>query len=206
MGGCTQFLAKAQGLLKQIRNALTKEIRNFIWADECHAPRVGLDHLEYTKEQGGIKLLNLKSRDKAIEMVWLRDYLNLMKVHPAWAFITDILLDETTPAMLDKKTRQNAFLQKWNIPTSGKRANKLGKDTIRMIKTAKKYKATFMPINLSCNLREKLPAWSHIGMEKAIPRNLQAKCLAKNHSVTRIKDLLRITEHLQGTYDRGLHR
>jgi exonuclease III len=59
VGGRTQFLAKAQGMPKHIREALTKEIRNFIWEDENHAPRLGLNHLENTKEQGGIKLLNL---------------------------------------------------------------------------------------------------------------------------------------------------
>ena len=206
VGGRTQFLAKAQGMPKRIREVLTKEIRNFIWGDECHIPRVGLDHLENTKEQGGIKLLNLKARDEAIEIVWLRDYLNLTKTRPSWAFITDILLNETTPLTLDQKTRQNAFLQTWDIPTTGKRADKLGKDTVRMIKAAKKYKATFAPINISRTLRENLPAWNHLGMEKTIPRNTQAKCLAKNHNSTRVKDLLRITERLQGVYDRGNHQ
>lgn len=82
VGGRTQFLAKAQGIPKRIRKALTNEIRNFIWEDENHAPRLGLEHLEKTKEQGGIKLLNLKTRDEAIEIVWLRDYLNLTNTRP----------------------------------------------------------------------------------------------------------------------------
>lgn len=206
VGGRTQFLAKAQGIPKRIRQALTNEIRKFIWEDKNHKPRIGLEHLEKVKEQGGIKLLNLKARDEAIEIVWLRDYLNLMKRRPTWAFVTDILLNETTPATLDKKTRQNAFLQKWDIPTSGKRANKLGKDTIRMIKAAKKYKAAFAPINLSRELRERLPAWRHLGEEKTIPRNKEARCLAENHKTVRIKDLLKITERLEGDYNRGQHR
>ena len=206
VGGRTQFLAKAQGMPKRIRKALTNEIRNFIWDDKNHTPRIGLDHLEKTKEQGGIKLLNLKTRDKAIEIVWLRDYLNLTNTRPTWAFVTDILLNETTPATLDENTRQNAYLQKWDIPTAGKRANKLGKDTLRMIKTTKKYNATFAPINISRKLRERLPAWRHLGEEKTIPRNQQAKCLAKNHNSAKVKDLLRITERLRDDHDRGQHK
>src|ERR1700744_3176183 len=98
-----------------------------------------------------------------------------------------------TPATLDEKTRQNTFLQKWDIPTIGKRANRLGKDTLRMIKAAKKYKAMFTPINLSKELREKLLAWRHLGEEKITPRNQQAKCLAKNHNAAKVKDMLKIT-------------
>lgn len=130
----------------------------------------------------------------------------MTNTRPTWAFVTDILLHETTPATLDEKTRQNAFLQKWDIPTIRKRANRLGKDTLRMIKAAKKYKAMFAPINLSKELREKLPAWRHLGEEKITPRNQQAKCLAKNHNAAKVKDMLKITERLQEDYKRGTHK
>lgn len=108
--------------------------------------RLGLDHLESTKESGGVKLLNPKTRNDAIDIVWLKGYLNLTDTRPTWAFITDILLNETTPTTLATPTG--------NL----KRAEKIGADTLRMIKAAKKYKATFALINLSRRLREKLPA------------------------------------------------
>ena len=82
----------------------------------------------------------------------------------------------------------------------------MGKDTIRMIKAAKKHKAAFAPINLSRKLKEKLPTWRHLGMESTTPRNRQTKCLAINHRSTKIKDLLQITERLLETYNRGPHR
>jgi hypothetical protein len=81
VGGRTQFLTKAQGMPEQIREAITKEIRRFLWENDDHVPRLGLNHLEKTKEQGGIKLLNL----------------NLTQMCPAWAFVTDILIHETIP-------------------------------------------------------------------------------------------------------------
>ncbi|KAH9166360.1 hypothetical protein EDB89DRAFT_1857595, partial [Lactarius sanguifluus] len=186
----TQFLTKAQGMPDPIREALTKEIRHFIWEDDDHIPCLGLNHLERPRGVGGIKLLDIKARNEAIELVWLREYLNLTHMRATWAFVTDILINETTPKNLNKHTRNNTFLQKWNIPTQGKRADRLGEDTLRMIKTAKKYNAVFALINLSQNLREQLLTWRHLGLEKAIPQNQQSRCLAKNHALIRVKDLL----------------
>ncbi|KAH8993388.1 hypothetical protein EDB92DRAFT_1796418, partial [Lactarius akahatsu] len=188
-----------------IREALTKEIRNFLWGEDVNVPRLGLNHLENTKDDGGIKLLNLKNRNEAIEIAWLKGYLNLTESRPTWAYVSDILINETTPKNLNENTRVNAYLQNWKIPVKGKRTDKLGEDTIRMVKTAKKHNATFAPINISKDLREALPAWQHLGIEKTAPQNPQSRCLTKNHKSTRIRDMLKITERLQGQYSRGTH-
>lgn len=204
--GRTQFLAKAQGMPENIQEALVKEIRNFIWEDKTYTPRLSLQHLGAPKEEGGIKLLNLKARNEAIELIWIKGYLDLTSSQPTWAFMTDILLNETTPKSLNDNTRQNAFLQKWNVPTRGPRAEKLGLDTLRMIKAAKKYNTVFAPINLSRQLRERLPAWQHLGVEIPPPQNPQSRCLANNHESSRTKDMLKITERLQFSYTRGTHK
>ena len=205
VGGRTQFLTKAQGMPSGIQDALTKEIRNFIWDDANHVPRLGMTHLSCTKDVGGIKLLNLKTRNEAIEIVWLRDYLNLTHARPTWAFVTDVLINETTPSTLDEHTRSNAFLQNWKIPTRGKRAEKMGGDTLRMLKTANKHNLAFAPINISQDLRKRLPAWQHLGIERQVPKNPRSKCLAKNHQSRRVKNMLEVTERLQGEYRGGLH-
>ena len=134
---------------KPIREALTNKIKKFIWEDNNHVPRLGMNHLEQKTEEGGIKLLNIKNRNEAIEIVWLKNYLNLTSSRPTWAYVTDILINETTPASLDENTRHNAFLQNWKIPIRGKRAERLGKDTLRMVRAAKKHKVAFAPINIS---------------------------------------------------------
>jgi hypothetical protein len=169
-------------------------------------PRLSLTHLEAPMEHRGIKLLNLKIRNEAIETVWLKDFLNLTESHQTWAAITDILINKMMPPLLKETTRQNTFLQKWSILTAGKNVKKLGTDTIRMIKTAKKYNTTFTPINLSRKLREQLPTWRHLGIEKTIPQNKQAKCLAKNHKSAKVKDLLKVVEHLQRVPGGGPHK
>ena len=199
VGGRTQFLTKAQGMPETIRDALTKEVRNFIWDDTEHVPRLGMNHLTDTKDVRGLKLLDLKIRNEAIELIWLRDYLNLTHTRPTWAFVTDVLINETTPLSLDENMRVNAFLQNWKVPTKGKRAERLGEDTLRMLKAAYKHNVAFAPINISHDLRERLPTWQHLGIEKQAPRNPRTKCLVKNHKSKRVKDLLNLTDRLKGT-------
>ena len=205
VGGRTQFLTKAQGMPVNIQEALTREIRNFIWDDANHVPRLGMNHLSNAKDIGGLKLLNLKTRNEAIEIIWLRDYLNLTGTRPTWAFVTDVLINETMPPTLDEETRINAFLQNWRIPTRGKRAERLGEDTTRMLKAAYKHNIAFAPINISQDLRERLPAWQHLGIEKQIPRNPRAKCLAKTHKSKRVKDMTNMSARLRDDYERGPH-
>lgn len=72
---------------------------------------------------------------------------------------------------MNEDTRANTFMQNWKIPTRGKRAEKLGEDTMRMIKAAHKHNVAFAPINILQELRKRLPAWQHIGVEKQLPRN-----------------------------------
>jgi hypothetical protein len=91
--------------------------------------------------------------------VWLKEYLRAKPDRPTWAKITDALINDLAPTKLRPEARQLSFLQKWNVPTKGKRAQKLGNDTIRMLKAAHKYKLTFAPLNISRTLRSQLPAW-----------------------------------------------
>ena len=72
-------------------------------------------------ESGGIKLLNLKNQNEAIELVQLKDYLNFLNSQPTWAPVTDILINETTPAYLNEETRHNAFLQSGTFQLQGRR-------------------------------------------------------------------------------------
>ena len=72
---------------------LEKIIRNFIW-DESKPP-VSMNTLYLPIAQGGIKLLDLESRNKAIEIMWLKSYLTLGHKRPTWAYIADVLIGES---------------------------------------------------------------------------------------------------------------
>lgn len=47
--------------------------------------------LQGWKDEGGIKLLNLRHRNDAIELVLLKEYLSKNSTRPMWAYMMDIL-------------------------------------------------------------------------------------------------------------------
>ena len=204
VGGRTQFITKAQGMPKNITDTLTNIIKNFIW-DDAPNPRLALPALHARKENGRIELLNLNHRNDTIELVWLKEYLSENTNRPTWAYMMDILINETAPNNLPEKVRENSFLQKWSAPTKGKRAEKIGNDTIRMLKAANTYKVNFAPVRVSKNLMMAMPAWLQIGHEKTIPVNPQARCLINAHNTKTVKDLCRTTERLRRIYRGGIH-
>jgi hypothetical protein len=118
--GCSQFLTQAQGMPKHIEDALIKLIRNFIW-EENATPRIALEYLYYPIKKGGLNLLDIRARNEAIEIIWLKAYLNMSPERPTWAKITDIILDTTAPQGYNAQARMNTFLQTWNVPTWGTR-------------------------------------------------------------------------------------
>ena len=118
IGGYMQFLTQAQGMLQHIEHAITKMIRNFIW-EESTSPRIALNHLHHTIEEGRLNLIDIKTRNEAIEIIWLKAYLNMSPTRPTWAKITDIILDASAPQGYNAQARLNAFLQTWDIPARG---------------------------------------------------------------------------------------
>ncbi|KAG2335301.1 hypothetical protein BDR05DRAFT_837851, partial [Suillus weaverae] len=86
-----QFLTKAQGMPKSIESALIKMIRNFIWND-ARTSSINLEQMYKKKEEGGINPLDIKSRNEAIEIIWVKSYLDLSKSRPTWALLMDLIL------------------------------------------------------------------------------------------------------------------
>ena len=94
-GGMTQFLAKAQGMPHQIENELVRIICFFIWDESTAPPMIAIKKLYAPKEQGDINLLNLPAWNKAIDLTWLRAYLDLSPSRPNWAFVTSVVIDRS---------------------------------------------------------------------------------------------------------------
>lgn len=118
VGGHTQFLTKAQGMPPHIKEALIKVIRDFMWEKDTH-PRIALEYLYLPMNEGGLNLLDIKARNEAIELIWLRDFLNLTPSRQLWARVTDILINATAPPGASSIAITNSFLQTWNPPTRG---------------------------------------------------------------------------------------
>ncbi|KNZ72332.1 hypothetical protein J132_04022 [Termitomyces sp. J132] len=61
---------------KQVEDLLEKIIRNFFWNSESK-PTIGLNILRCPQEKGGRKLLDIRVRNKVIEIMKAKRYLNL---------------------------------------------------------------------------------------------------------------------------------
>lgn len=204
VGGHTQFLTKVQGMPKRVEETLTKIIRNFMWEDDS-SPRIALEVLRRPKEEGGLGLLDIQTRNEAIEITWLKAYLDFGPNRPDWAKITDLMMDTAAPKNTIPKARNNMFLQSWSVPTRGRRIKNLSSDTKRMMKAAKRFDANLAAIRLTPRLRTQLPAWYHLANKPRPIRNAASKCLLERHNVTTVADLVQMSARIRRTATDSLH-
>jgi len=166
-GGMTQFLTKAQGMPKHIEDALVKIIREFIW-DSSTPPTISLKKLYAPKESSGIDLLNIPARNKAIDVTWLKSYLDLSPSRPNWAFVTDAIINHIHPDVNTSIDPPTFSLTSWSPPSRGRIASTLPPCILKLIKTAKSTNLSFAPLKLSKSLKLQLPAWFHLGAPPAL--------------------------------------
>jgi hypothetical protein len=181
-----------------IKQALKKMSRDFIWSNDS-SPRIKMDTLHCLIDKGGLGLLDINARNEAIEIMWLKAYLNLTTSCPKWAKVTDIIIDTIAPLSSNKQVRLNLFLQAWDIPTRGPWFKCVNKDIRRMLTTAKKYHANLTAIRLSQHLCKQLPAWYHIASEPCPPTNAASKCLLTKHNTKTVADLMIVLARLWRT-------
>ena len=196
-GGMTQFLAKAQGMPGPIEDALVKIIRSFIWDGSSTPPMIGIKRLYATKEQGGISLLNIPARNKAINLTWLKTYLDLTSSRPTWAFVTDAIINHIRPDADLSSPLPNYSLTSWSPPTRGPRAKTLPTCVISLIKTAREADLTFTPLKLSPQLKLQLPAWFHMGAPPRTYHKSKDECLKTVHGASKIKNLMKLYKRLR---------
>ncbi len=195
-GGRTQFLARAQGMPDSVLERLTAEVARFVWKGE-KKPRIARDMLYRPLEHGGIGLLDLKARNEAIELTWVRDYLDLTETRPPWAHVADILLARAvvaTDRAVDVKSRVNTFLQTWTVSMHA--AAKLPENLRRMMKAAVKYRVRVDAPNPSEVLKGCMPVWYHMGRTegRSVANTIASKCLRDKHGVRTVLEAARVAE------------
>lgn len=205
IGGHTQFLTRAQGMPRPVEEALTKIAREFMW-EGYTLSKVALENLHRPIEEGGLNLLDIRARNDAIELTWLKTYLDFSPTRQDWAKITDLIIDAIMPPGPTAQSRINCFLQTWNPPQKGDRAAKLDEDTLRMLKAAQTHNVNLAAIRLNAHLKAQLPAWHHLGSEPRPIRSRAAKCLLNKHQAEIMADLIRISARLRTPDRRNPHQ
>ena len=192
-GGMTQFLTAAQGMPKPIETALVKIIREFIW-ESTAPPMISMARLYAPIEEGGIHLLSIPARNKAIDLMRLKTYLDLTPSRPKWAFLMDAIINTLHP---DVPPKPPAFpLTSWSPPTRGPRASLLPFCVTSLLKSAKEAKLTFTPNKLSKTLKQQLPAWFHLGAPPRAYNKLRDHCLKTIHKIGKVKNLRSLSKRL----------
>jgi len=74
--------------------------------------------LQCPTQEGGLNILDVKSRNKAIEIIWLKAYLNFSSSHQKWAMVMDHIILATALPYSVEKARDNPFMQTWTAPLS----------------------------------------------------------------------------------------
>ena len=71
---------------QEIETVIQRIIQEFLWDSEAK-PRIAPGTLELPLDKGGLNLLNVKTRNEAIEIMWLKAYLNFSPTRPTWASV-----------------------------------------------------------------------------------------------------------------------
>lgn len=206
-GGISQFMTTVQGMPKDIEDQMQKLIYTFIWGENKAA--VSLKQTRQPFGRGGFKLLDIHAHNEAIDIMWLKNYLILDQLHPLWAFIADILLEENIAksSNIDRNVTCNTYLQKWSPSMAP--GSKLPLDLKRMLKVGWKYNAGFSAINIPHQVKKLLPAWYHLGAETnpwGFNRQWTTQCLKGNHQVKTVGDLVRLTNRLRSADPANIHQ
>src|ERR1700683_3819146 len=97
-------------------------------------PSVNIDTLYLPLKQGGVQLLDLKVRNQAIDVMWLKSYLDLSPRQPMWAYVADVLTNNSiskASSKVSSNAQINTYLLSWN--PSLHITSKLSKDIIQMM-------------------------------------------------------------------------
>ncbi|OJT03797.1 Transposon TX1 uncharacterized 149 kDa protein, partial [Trametes pubescens] len=181
----SQFMANVQRMPEHVTKRLTKLIRNYIW-DDKHIVPVSMDRLCMPYEAGGLNLLDLEARNEAIDVMWLRAYLNMGAKRQLWALVADDLFATAVPKNVfprERELRENVFTQSWEPKLS-----ELPQELRALVKVAKKYGLQQEGLAFSKQILRQMPIWAHRQIDKKALRRLALKssvttCLKYKHKL-----------------------
>lgn len=154
-------------------------------------------------EKGGLGILDIPTRNKAIDFTWTKRYMVMNENRPVWACVADILIQKSIPTAggkhVDERVASNPFLQKWKPALQGK--NRVTKVLQTMLKIAIKYNINIKAIRVSDKEKMNLPAWYHIGSQRHT-----TECLKTTHNLRTISNAIKTTRRTRDAAPNHTHR
>ena len=198
VGGMTQYLTQVQGMPTSTEKMLVKRIRKFIWREKTMTP-VNTETLYAPTEMGGRGLLDIKSRNEAIDLMWLKSYLKFDSDRPLWTLVADALMAINLPqseSSSNKEIRRSVFLQSWKTLTGTKSPKSIKK----LFQTAKMFNVQLEGLAFSPSITTEMPIWHHVKADpkiKCLARNNTSKCLVKNHRALKVGEIEKLANSLE---------
>ena len=163
VGGRTQYLTRVQGMPVEAQTRIEKRIKNFMWGDK--QAMIKLPTLQAPKEVGGLKLLDIDARNKAIDLRRLQAFHKPSTDRPRWAWVADEIIARNASTKInltDNESVVNTALQDIPAVLRSKKA-KLPATLKRMLTTGREFNIVFDPPSLSESVKRALPFPYHIG-------------------------------------------
>jgi ribonuclease HI len=214
IGGMTQYLAKVQGIPETALKTLETLIRNFAWSGE-NKPTISMAHMTNATNEGGRKVLDIHTRNEAIQLTWLQAYLKFDNARPTWALVADAILANDVPGepkslAQNPNARMNQYIQTWhsrkNSPGNSDIPS-IPQDLREMLKIGKKHGVRLEAINPTVVVREEMPAIRHNqtndGERPDILNDKYGKCIRDKHNVRTLKDITDIAENTPRDHKRN---
>lgn len=136
-GGITQYLTTVQGMPKEVETKVQKMINTLVW--DGKKASVNLNTMNAPPKEGGISSLDIKARNEAIQIMWLKKYTDTSPNRLLWALVADVPIEENIAKSrrIDKEVTMSTYLQSWS-PTTNVTLT-LALDLKRMLDVGKKY-------------------------------------------------------------------
>ena len=194
-GGKTQFLARAQGMPKEIEDEIRKSITEFVWSEKTAT--MGIKDAARSPEYGGRKILDIVKRNGAIDLMWVKQYLNMGPDRPKWAYLMDEIFRLERP----KRAREtynmigkwNPLIQNWNPKARSPNIPHRIRNALRL---AGKHGVELETLKPTESTRREMPIRLHRKASREAARLYKtdaAKCLRNNHRthyIGQLKEML----------------
>lgn len=198
IAGMSQYLAQVQGMSPQTEKLLAKRAVKFMWAGKSSLVNETTMYEPFDK--GGRALVDIRTRNKAINIMWLKSYLKFGNDRPLWALVADALMADNTPKSeenVDDRIKVSPFLQSWKTKVSSR--GDTSPDITSLFRIATEFNVRPEGLAFSRDILRQMPIWYHIAADPKIRRMNQGKmaeCLRSKHKVLLVGDAEKLGEKI----------
>ena len=120
-----------------------------------------LENTTTTRKEGGLGIPDIKARNEAIQIMWLKNYLSKAESRPTWAWIADELIkwDANKKAIpkVDEASKISWLQQTWK--TKKGKHSKLPIQIKEMLQIAEKHKVSIQARKADKTIKENMIIW-----------------------------------------------